>query len=184
MRRCGKCKGLMEKSIRPEHTEDLGGVVVKILNAVQVFRCERCDSEMVAIPDMEGLAYATVISRALNPVRLNGHEVKFMRRALDMTQAEFATAMDLTPETVSRWETNARGVGGACEKLTRHNVCALLSKGAKGRPYDPAVIAKMEFVELPKGQNIPPIEMVRVRITDETAVDGDGWGEMAHGRAA
>jgi DNA-binding transcriptional regulator YiaG len=179
MRRCGKCKGLMEKSVRPEHVEDLGGVVVKILNAVQVFHCGTCHSEMVAIPDMDGLAYATVISRALNPVRLRGPEVKFVRRALDMTQVEFASAMDLTPETVSRWETNARGVGGACEKLTRHNACALLSKIARGRPYDPEVIAKMEFVELPEGRNLPPIEMVRVRVTDHDAVDGDGWGEMA-----
>ena len=32
-----------------------------------------------------------------------------MRRALDMTQAEFAELMDL--ETVSRWETGARGTG-------------------------------------------------------------------------
>jgi DNA-binding transcriptional regulator YiaG len=179
MRRCGKCKGLMEKSVRPEHIEDLGGVVVKILNAVQVFRCDKCSSQMVAIPDMDGLAYATVISRALNPMRLRGREVKFIRRALDMTQTEFARAMDLTAETVSRWETDTRGVGGACEKLTRHNACALLSKKARGRPYDPEIIAEMEFVDLPEGHELPPIEMVRVRVTDQAAVDGDGWGEMA-----
>ena len=180
MRRCGKCKGLMEKSVRPEHTEDLGGVVVKVLNAVQVFSCGECHSEIVAIPDMDGLAYATAISRALNPVRLQGREVKFMRRALDMTQAEFAKAMDLAAETVSRWENDARGIGGACEKLTRHNVCALLQKVATARPYDPAVITKMQFVELAEGKVLPPIEMVRVRVkNDSPNTDGDGWGETA-----
>jgi len=126
MRRCAKCKGLIEQSVRPEHTEDLGGVVVKVLNAVQVFRCRECGDEIVAIPDMEGLARAAAISRALNPVRLAGREVRFLRRVLDMNQAEFAKAMDLAPESVSRWENNARGVGGGCEKLVRHNVCALL----------------------------------------------------------
>ncbi len=179
MRRCGKCKGLMERSVRREHTEDLGGVVVKVLNAVQVFHCGTCDSEIVAIPDMDGLAYATAISRALNPVRLRGKEVKFMRRALDMTQKEFAAAMDLTAETVSRWETDARGIGGACEKLTRHNVCALLQKVARGRPYDPAVITKMEFVEPEEGYVLPPIEMVRVRVVEDDRPNTDGWGEMA-----
>ncbi len=179
MHRCKKCGGLMEKSTRPEHTEDLGGVVVKVLNAVQVLRCAKCNTEMVAIPDEEGLGRATAISRALNHVRLSGREVKFLRRVLDMTQVEFAKAMELTPESVSRWENDARGVGGACEKLVRHNICALLYKDAKGRPYDPAVITNMCIVELAEGTVLPPIEMVRVRISTSDDADGDSWGEMA-----
>jgi DNA-binding transcriptional regulator YiaG len=178
MHRCKKCGRLMEKSVRPEHTEDLGGVVVKVLNAVQVLRCPECKSEMVAIPDMDGLGRATAISRALNPVRLSGREVKFFRRVLDMTQVEFAKAMDLTPESVSRWETDARGVGGACEKLVRHNTCALLRKNARGRPYDPAVIAHMQIIVLPDGEVLPPIEMVRVRMQIDSP-NSDGWGETA-----
>jgi len=179
MHRCRKCGGLMEKSTRPEHTEDLGGVVVKVLNAVQVLRCDKCGTEMVAIPDMQGLGRATAISRALNPVRLSGREVKFLRRVLDMTQVKFAEAMELTPESVSRWENDARGVGAACEKLVRHNTCALLYKDAKGRPYDPAVITRMRVVEMAEGAVLPPIEMVRVRISTSTDADGDSWGEMA-----
>ncbi len=179
MHRCRKCGGLMEKSIRAEHTEDLGGVVVKVLRAVEVLRCGKCGTEMVAIPDMDGLARATAISRALNPVRLSGREVKFLRRVLDMTQVKFAEAMELTPESISRWENDHRGIGGACEKLVRHNICALLYKDAKGRPYDPAVIANMRIVELADGATLPPIEMVRVRISTSTETDGDSWGEMA-----
>jgi DNA-binding transcriptional regulator YiaG len=166
----------MERSVHPEHTEDLGGVVVTIVNAVEVLRCDKCDTEMTAIPDMDGLGRATAISRALNPVRLSGREVKFMRRVLDMTQTEFAKAMDLTAESVSRWETDARGVGGMCEKLLRHNICALLYKEAKGRPYDPAVITHMQFMGLPEGQELPPLRMVRVRVNNEHA---DDWGEQA-----
>jgi DNA-binding transcriptional regulator YiaG len=170
----------MEKSVRAEHTEDLGGVVVKVLNAVQVLRCAKCKTEMVAIPDMDGLGRATAISRAMNPVRLSGREVKFLRRVLDMTQVEFAKAMDLAPESVSRWETDARGIGGACEKLVRHNICALLYKEARGRPYDPAVITNMHIVELPANAVLPPIEMVRVRLeTASMDADAGGWGERA-----
>jgi DNA-binding transcriptional regulator YiaG len=178
MRRCAKCKGLMERSIRPEHIEDLGGVVVNVLNAVQVYRCGKCDGEIVAIPDMDGLARATAISRALDPVILSGREVKFMRRVLDMTQAEFAKTIDLAPETVSRWEHDEDGRGGASEKLLRHNVCALLYKETKGRPYDPAVIAHMQFTALPEGKILPPLRMVRVRVQDDDP-HADSWGEMA-----
>jgi hypothetical protein len=169
----------MERSIRAEHTEDLGGVVVQVLNAVQVVSCAKCKTEMVSIPDLDDLCRAAAISRALNPVRLAGREVKFLRRVLDMTQPEFAKAMDLAAaETVSRWENDVRGTGTACEKLTRHNVCALLSKMARGRSYDPADIAQMELVELPKGHELPPMQMVRVRVSSPTH-DTDGWGEMA-----
>ncbi len=183
MHRCRKCGGLMERSTRAEHTEDLEGVVVNVLNAVQVASCAKCKTEMVAIPDEDGLTRATAISRALNPVRLSGREVKFLRRVLDMTQPEFAKAMDLAPESVSRWETDARGVGIACEKLkVRHNICALLYKEAKGRPYDPAVIAHMKFKTLPEGKTLPPMRMVRVRV--QTDSPEDGWGEMAMAGAA
>ena len=180
---CRKCGGLMTKSVRPEHTEDLGGVVVKILNAVQVRRCEACGTEMVAIPDLDGLARAAAISRALEPARLAGRELKFLRRVMDMTQKEFAEAMELTPETVSRWENDVRGVGGMCEKLVRHNICALLYKAARARPYDPAVIAHMRFEALPEGGTLPPIEMVRVRIENPNTSDGEditnGWAMAA-----
>jgi DNA-binding transcriptional regulator YiaG len=178
MRRCASCNGMVERSTLPEHTEDLGGIVVKVLNAVQVARCSNCGEQMIAIPDMDGLARAVTISRALNPVRLAGREVKFFRRVLDMTQADFAKRMDLTPESVSRWETDARGVGGGCEKLMRHNVCALLYKDTKGRPYDPAIITNMVFTALPEGEALPPIEMVRVRVPDDKP-HADAWGEMA-----
>lgn len=176
MSRCAKCKGLVERSTLPEHTEDLGGVTVKILNAVKVSRCRECGDEMIAIPDLDGLARAAAISRALDPTRLTGREVKFLRRVLDMTQAEFAEAMDLAAESVSRWENDVRGVGEACERLTRHNVCALLYKAAKGRPYDPAIIAKMKFTPNVK---IPPLDMVRVRVRDDSEHPTTAWDQTA-----
>ncbi|MEO6779557.1 MAG: type II TA system antitoxin MqsA family protein [Bradyrhizobium sp.] len=175
--RC-KCKnGLMERSVKPEHVEDLGGLVVKVLNAVVVQRCSACGDEMVGIPDMQGLARAAAMARAQSPERLAGNEVRFIRRALDMKQKDFAAAMDLSAEHVSRWENNHNGIGGASEKLVRHNVCALLSDGAC--EYDPKAIANMIFVPFPEG-GIAPIEMVRVRTPHRTNDEDDTmWSEAA-----
>ena len=58
--RC-KCNGLMERILKPEHVEDLGGLVVKVLNAVVVQRCSACGEEMVGIPDLQGLTRAAAI---------------------------------------------------------------------------------------------------------------------------
>ena len=101
-----------------------------------------------------------------------------MRRVLDMKQTEFAKAMDLTAETVSRWENDTRGLGTASEKLARHNICALLYKEARGRPYDPAVIAHMAFTSLGEGESLPPIEMVRVYVSAD-GPQTESWGQAA-----
>jgi putative zinc finger/helix-turn-helix YgiT family protein len=178
MRRCAKCNnGPLEKAVKAEYIEDLGGIVVKILNAVVVTRCGACGNEMTAIPDIQGLGRAAAIARALRPVRLAGREVKFIRHAMDMTQKEFAAAMDLSPEHVSRWENDHTGIGVASEKLLRHNVCALLQK-AGACDYNPAEIANMQFVALRDGEVMPPIEMVRVRIKHLNEQE-DAWDRAA-----
>ena len=52
MRKCIECKrGLLQKITKPEHDEDLGGIVVRLLNSVLVFKCSHCDFEEEAIPD-------------------------------------------------------------------------------------------------------------------------------------
>jgi DNA-binding transcriptional regulator YiaG len=169
---------MLERSVRQEHIEDLGGLVVKVWNAVIVHRCSACGDEMIAIPDIQGLARAAAIARALNPTRLSGKEVRFIRRALDMTQKDFAAAMELSPEYVSRWENDHSGIGGSGEKLVRPNVCALLQKEGVCE-YDPKVIVNMRFCELKEGETLPPIEMVRVRITHRTNDDEGTWSEAA-----
>jgi len=176
--RCGKCNGLMERSVKPEHVEDLGGLVVKVLNAVVVQRCASCSDEMTGIPDIQGLARAAAMVRALNPARLLGKEVKFIRKALDMTQKQFAEKMELSHEHVSRWENDHNGVGGLSEKLVRHNACALLHREGICE-YDPKVIANMRFTT-PPAEGMPPIEMVRVRLqhcVDDA--DESKWSEAA-----
>ncbi len=176
--RCTKCQtGLMERTVKPEHVEDLGGLVVKVLNAVVVQRCSSCSDEMTGIPDMQGLARAAAMARALNPARLLGKEVRFIRRALDMTQKEFAEKMELSHEHVSRWENDHRGVGGMGEKLVRHNACALLHREGICE-YDPKVIANMQFIP-PPVNGMPPIEMVRVRLQHRVDDDETMWSEAA-----
>lgn len=175
--RCTKCNNIMERAVKPEHVEDLGGLLVKVLNAVVVQRCSNCSEEMTGIPDLPGLARAAAMARALNPARFTGKEVKFLRRALDMSQKQFAETMELSPEYVSRWENDHNGIGGAAEKLVRHNVCALLHKEGICE-YDPKLITNMHFVGYPD-EGLAPVEMVRVRIQHRVDDDESMWSEAA-----
>lgn len=132
--------------VLPAYVTDLGGVSVRLVESVRREQCEACHEETFEIPDLEGLMHAAALARALIPIRLSGAEVRFIRLALDMTGREFAEAMELTPETISRWE-NGGGIGGYSEKLLRHNVCALLHKNVKGMDFDPETIVRMRIID-------------------------------------
>jgi putative zinc finger/helix-turn-helix YgiT family protein len=159
MDNCTACrKGRLETIVRPEHTEDLGGVVVRLRNAVLVRRCPECGEEFTEIPNMNELMKAVALVRAQLPIQLSGNEIRFFRRVFDMTQVEFAAAMGLeSAETISRWENGARGVGGYAEKLLRHNLCALLYKHVPAAAYDPETVARMQVRRMPDGTALPPL---------------------------
>ncbi|MBJ7533261.1 helix-turn-helix domain-containing protein [Rhodomicrobium vannielii ATCC 17100] len=177
MARCDECRqGLLQKTIKLKHEEDLGGIVVHLLNSVQLYKCTKCDYEEVVIPDLEGLAKAVALVRALMPMRLSGGELKFIRKTLDMTQKEFAEKMDLAPETLSRWENNHPGTGEYSEKLLRHNVCAFLYKDVLAVDYDPAIIANLRLA--PRKEPFPPIEMRLVKVKDRME-RVDAWDQAA-----
>lgn len=84
--RCLSCgKGRVETTVLPEHTEDLGGVVATLRNAVLIYRCRDCGEELTEIPDMQELVKAVALARAQIPVQLSGNDIRFFRRVLDMT---------------------------------------------------------------------------------------------------
>lgn len=162
---CVACGGRVGvKSVLPSYETDLGGMKVRLINCVIRETCAACAEGTTEIPDLVGLAKAVAMARALVPIRLTGKEVRFMRHAMDMTGREFASAMELTPETVSRWENGGRGVGGASEKLLRHNICALLHKEAVAFDYDPADIARMRILAAPEEFEFPILELRRVMV--------------------
>ena len=153
--------GELNKTILPSHIEDLGGLKVELLDSVIIYKCSNCAETEIEIPAMDKLVKAAAIVRALTPIKLSGTDIKFFRRALDMRQKQFAEAMELTPETISRWENDYGGTGTYSEKLVRHNVCALLHSDAKEIEYNAAVIVRMKIAE----GNVPiiPFELVKLK---------------------
>lgn len=168
MSTCGECGGRrMKETVLPEFETDLGGVTVRLMHAVIQEKCEDCGEWTIEIPDLPGLIRATALARAMLPFKLSGKDVKFMRKALDMTGKDFADAMELTPETVSRWENNERGIGGYSEKLLRHNICSLLYKEVKGVEYKPEIITMMRIIQTNEDYVIQPIQFTRMIVSDQ-----------------
>ena len=176
---CPECdRGHLKATLLPEHTLDLGGIVVSLKNAVRVYRCDECGREETETPDLRGLTRTVAVVRALIPQQLSGGDIRFMRKALDMSQTAFAEAMELTPETVSRLENDVRGAGGMTEKLVRHNVCALLHDKVPAVNYDPAMITRMRIQ--PAGSDeLAPLLLERVVLKRTDHVREDAWDYLA-----
>ena len=98
---------------------DIGGLPHVELHGVEVTRCEGCGKEGIAIPRIgqlhRVLADAFVRQRRmLAPV-----EIKFLRKHMGLSGADFAQRMGVARETVSRWETGAQPMGAVADRLLR-----------------------------------------------------------------
>jgi putative zinc finger/helix-turn-helix YgiT family protein len=74
-------------------------------------RCAACDE---VYTDAAALARAelTVAEHLANAGRVSGPALRFMRKALGLRAVDLAEQLDMSPETVSRWETGEREVPG------------------------------------------------------------------------
>ncbi len=101
---------------------DASGLPGMTLVNVKVSRCRGCGEHEVAIPRIEQLhkqmAYAVVAKRA----RLSAPEIRFLRRYLNWSGADFAAHLGTTPETASRWENGRTPMGIQADRLLRSMV--------------------------------------------------------------
>ncbi len=116
--KCGEC-GTVMKSRKENHRYDECGLKHVTLVALAVARCQKCGNYEVAIPRIESLH--RLIARALieKRTRLTGEEVRFLRKSLGWSGADFARHMGVSDETVSRWETAAAPIGPQADRLLR-----------------------------------------------------------------
>lgn len=157
------------------HEEYLMGIPVILKDAAMV-ETDAAGDETVTIPDMDALVAAIAVNRCLEPGKLAGGEVRFMRKALGMTQAAFAETLDIDPATVSRWENDGQVLGGFAEKCLRHLVCDTFHAEFPHFDYDPKRISYMKIMVPAQGERIEPMVFVRVRgISDQM----NFWGRQA-----
>ena len=80
---------------------------------------DRCGEIEVGIPGIEGLHRAIAEALIAKPARLAPEEVRFLRKHLGLSSADFAAHMGTTPEAVSRWERGRAQMGPVADRLLR-----------------------------------------------------------------
>jgi transcriptional regulator with XRE-family HTH domain len=110
-------------------------------DAVKEQTCSLCGKTLgTYIPDMEGLFHAVVFSRALEPRKLSGAEVRFMRHAMGWKAKDLAKHLGVSAEHLSRCESGVKVMAPATEKLFR--LYSVL------RTPDKAALEELELAEI------------------------------------
>ena len=123
MEECSNC-GAKARVVRGDYVWEDVDLPVTLKNVEQV-KCSKCGNADVVIPRlaqvMRTLAHAVIHK----PYRLRGEEVRFLRKYLGMTGADFSALLKVDKTTLSKWENNDDPVGDQSDRLIRAVATAL-----------------------------------------------------------
>ena len=117
--KCGRCGSSEMTANRENFAYTACGLSNVVLENVEVRHCPTCGDRQAVIPRIEELHQQITVHVCLQPSRLTAEEIRFLRKSLGWSGAEFARRFAVAPETVSRWETGTQEMGAMAETLLR-----------------------------------------------------------------
>src|SRR5579872_261013 len=120
---------------KPYHYRECGLYDVYLLNGYK--RHKTPYGSGVAIENMENLHEAIARSLCLTKAFLNGKEIRFLRKLMDLTQSDLSTFMGCDVQSVARWEKGQSEIHGAADRLLR-----ILYLGSRSSEIEPADFIK------------------------------------------
>jgi len=115
---CTAC-GTSMKATRQTVRYDASGLPGVTLVNIEVWTCPACGDEEVRIPHIEGLHRALVLTIVQKKERLAPPEIRFLRKYLGLSGADFAKHIGVSAETVSRWELGRTAMGATADRFLR-----------------------------------------------------------------
>ena len=106
-----------KKALQPYHYTQCGLDDVYLLNGYK--RHQTPYGSGVTVENVEGLHSAIAEYICFNKAILSGKELRFLRKLMDLTQAELATWLGCDAQSIARWEKGKTEINGAANKLIR-----------------------------------------------------------------
>lgn len=107
---CSNC-GAAATIARGDYRFDESGLNNVILVGVELVKCGECGNIDPIIPTTNDLIRALALAVIAQPYRLSGAEIRFLRKFLGKTGAEFSLLVGVDPTTLSKWENDHENVG-------------------------------------------------------------------------
>ena len=106
-----------EKIKAPLHYRECGLDDVYLVSGYEIVKTPY--GKGVAVKNVDGLLRAIGRQLATEKKVLTGKELRFLRKQMDLTQAELGHFVDLSSQQVARWEKGEYEIPGAAETLVR-----------------------------------------------------------------
>jgi putative zinc finger/helix-turn-helix YgiT family protein len=128
---CSNCESVakLKEGIYEFKESGLKHVTLKGINLIS---CDVCGNVDPIIPNVNDLMAALAWHIATQKYRLDGEEIRFLRKYLKMSAKEFARLIGVDNTTLSKWENDSDGIGQSSERLVRSMALAL-GEGLKER---------------------------------------------------
>jgi putative zinc finger/helix-turn-helix YgiT family protein len=95
------------------------------LVGIDYFDCEKCGKQSADIPALDDLMIKIARAVVGQEARLDGAEIRFLRKRLKKKSADFGKIIGVTPEQISRWENDGNQPSESADKLIRVFFCLL-----------------------------------------------------------
>jgi putative transcriptional regulator len=157
---------------KPYHLTSVGLPNVYLLNGVAVEN-DPDYGKLITITNVSGLHTAICLSLLWKSGALNGDELRFLRKQMQMTQETLAERFRVNVQTVANYEKGKTDVAGSADRLARLlYVVHILPEDHEPELFNQIARAIAELMPEPK---VP--ERVRKQFTGS-------WREDGHGLAA
>ena len=104
-------------SNEPYHYEECGLDDVYLLNGFTVHKTPYGNG--VSVSDADALHKAIALHICADKPLISGKEFRFLRKLMDMTQAEMAILFGCDAQTVARWEKGESDIKGTIDRIIR-----------------------------------------------------------------
>lgn len=115
---CSNC-GANARVVRGRYKFVESGLKNVELLGIDVIRCPKCKNVDPIIPNVNDLMRLLAVAVLSKPARLKGAEVRFLRKYLGMTGAEFSKLIHVDKGTLSKWENDEDPIGEQSDRLIR-----------------------------------------------------------------
>lgn len=175
-----KCKGHVCERIHARECKDfdashlLGAPFpVTLTGGVLEKHCEECGAKAGHIlKNPKQLIGMVAVSRVCEGMKLNGSEVKFLRKAMGLKAKDLAEQLDLDPAHVSRIENDRRTISVAHEKALRQAVCLHFIDDAQIMKMDGSKIFSMQIASAVCATRLFSLDLCLVEQKHELRVVG------------
>jgi putative zinc finger/helix-turn-helix YgiT family protein len=115
---CSNCGAAAKTSVGNYRFTETGLENV-VLTGIELIRCPRCKNVDPVIRSMNRLMQVLAAGIAGKPCKLDGKEIRFLRKFLRMTGEEFAGVLGTDKTTISKWENEEQSPGERADRLIR-----------------------------------------------------------------